>query len=276
MVAAGLVPPAVQAQEEAKERDKEEEQLNRVWRIEGLRTGFCVQLLVDPAKLGVSLPRGARPLRADAIENLSPALRTVVSNQPEFAAWTPSTICLYYMESVDVGSLRVSERDPSKAPMIGIWAVAAADAAGGARRDVVLRFFTNNGRLERAGQVNGLDLRRVRSTVREIPNEDDPAAPPIGTRYQLKLGKTLVTWDGRRVSDSTRAQGRVTNQWRADSKRRGPLSARLVLAPEWTRAMAGSLRVEGEDAFAEASKASPIRYVAPAYVGGAGELAFGR
>jgi hypothetical protein len=270
-VVAGVIPPCLQAQEETKE-----EQLNQVWHIEGLRTGFCVQLLIDPRQLDVAVPRGARPLRADAIQNLSPLLRTVISNQPEFAAWTPSSLCLYYMETVDVGSLRVSERDPGKAPMIGIWALAAADAEGGARRDVVLRMFTNTGRLERAGQVNGLDLRKVRSIVRDIDNEDDPSAPPIGIRYQLKLGKTLLTWDGRRISDSTRAQGSQSSEWRADSRRRGQMSARLTLTPEWTKAMVGSLRVEGEDDFANAIKGSPIRFVGPAVQGGGGELAFGR
>jgi hypothetical protein len=247
-----------------------------VWQIDGLRTGFCVQLLVDPAQLDVTIPGASRPLRADAIEDLSPVLRTVVSNQPEYAAWTPSAVCLYYMETVDVGSLRVTERDPNKVPMIGVWTLAAADAAGGARKDVVLRFFTNNGRLERAGQVSGLDLRTVRSTVRDIANEDDATAPPIGTRYQLKLGKTLLTWDGRRVGDSTRASGPLSSEWRADSRRRGPMTARLVLTPEWTKAMVGSLQVEGEDDFADAIKASPIRFVGPAVLGGRGELAFGR
>ena len=247
-----------------------------MWQIENLRTGFCVELLLDPAQLDVGLPRDARPLRADAAEDLSAELRTVIANQPEYGAWIPSTLCLYYMQTVDVGSLRVTERDPGKFPMLGIWALAATDVRGGGRKDVVLRLFTNNGRLERAGQVNGLDLRTVRSTVREIADEDDPRAPPLGTRYQFKLGKTLVTWDERTVSDSTPATGMVGTQWRADSKKRGPMSARLALAPKWTRPMVGSLRVEGEDAFARALKGSPIRYVAPAVLGGTGELAFGR
>jgi hypothetical protein len=270
---AGVVPPCLQAQEEAKE-----EQPNRSWRIEGLQTGFCVQLLLDPAQLDVTIPSDTRLLRADAIEDLNPVLRTVVTNQPEFAAWTPSTICLYYMETVDAGAFRVSERNPIKAPMIGVWALAAADAAGGARKDLALRLFTSSGRLERAGKLNGLDIREVRSTIRDIRNEEsaDPNAPPIGLRYEFKLGKTLLTWDGRIVSDSTRANGPVSIEWRADSRRGGPMTTRLTLTPEWTKAMIGSLRVEGKDDFADAIKASPIRFVGPAVLGGGGELAFGR
>jgi hypothetical protein len=201
----------------------------------------------------------------------------VIADQPEFAAWTPSRLCLYYMETVDAGALgRVSKRDPGKAPMIGVWTLAAADGGGGARRDVALRVFTNAGRLERAGEVNGLDVRKVRSTVGEIDSEDEASASPIGIRYQLKVGKTLLTWDGRRVSDSTRADGPMSSEWRADGRRQGTVTARLTLTPVWTKAMVGSLRVEGDDDFAQAIKASPIRFVGPAVQGGGGELAFGR
>lgn len=247
-----------------------------MWTIERLHTGFCVQLLVDPAKLDVPVSRSARPLRADAIETLSPVLKTVIANQPEFAPWSPSSICLYYMETVDLGGIRVSERELSKRPLLVVWSMAAADVEGGARRDVVLRMFTNTGRVERAGQVSGLDIRTIRSTVDELENEEDPRAPPIGIRYQLKFGKTLMIWDGRRVADSTRAEGATTAAWRADSRRRGPMSARLRLNPEWTQAMVGSLQIEGDDDFARAVKASPIRFVGPAMLGGTGELAFGR
>ena len=54
------------------------------------------------------------------------------------------------------------------------------------------------------------------------------------------------------------------------------MTARLTLTPEWTKGMAGSLRVVGDDDFAEAVKASPIRFVGPAVMGGGGEFAFGR
>jgi hypothetical protein len=268
-----VVAPGLQAQG-GKESD--EAQRNKVWQIEGLRTGFCVQLLLDPAKLDVAIPQSARLLRADGIENLSPVLRNVISTQPEYGAWTPSSVCLYYMESVDVGSLRVSERNPRKAPMIGVWSLAAVEAVGGARRDLVARLFTNSDRLERAGQLNGMDLRTVRSRVYPVLNDEDATAPPLGTSYEIKLGKTLLIWEGRRVSDSTRASGPVAADWRADSRRKGAMTARLVLSPVWTQAMVGSLRVEGKDAFAQAVKASPIRFVGPAMLGGTGELVFGR
>jgi hypothetical protein len=266
---AGLVPSRLAAQ--AKEPDPE---LTDVWRIAGLQNAFCVQLLLDPAKLDI--PADVRPLRADAVQSLSPPLQTVIANQPEFAAWSPSSICMYYMETVDVGPVRISESNPDKAPMIGMWSIAAADTSGGNQRDYVLRLFTNSGRLERAGELRGLNLRTVRSTVREVIMEDEVAAVPVGTRYQFKLGKTLLTWDGRNVDDSTRASGQLSSVWRTESRRGDPIAARLALAPEWTKSMVGFLRVEGKDDFAKAIMASPIRFVGPARIGGGGEFAFGR
>jgi hypothetical protein len=272
----GVFPRPMLAQDEEQQDEKDKAKLNRVWQIDRFKTGFCIQLLVDPVKLELDITRNARVLKAEAMEDLSPVLKTVVGNQPELGSWTPSNICLYFMERVDVGSLMVSEKDPAKIPMIGVWTLAAADAAGGARKDVVLRVFTNSGRLERAGQVGGLDIRTIRTVIRPIENEDDPNAPPLGTLYQLRFGKTLLTWSGRQASDSTPAGRPQVTQWRADSKRRGALTARLSLTPEWIQPMVGSLRIEGEDDFAEAVKASPIRFVGPAMLGGAGELAFGR
>jgi hypothetical protein len=245
-----------------------------VWQIDGLRTGFCVKLLVDPSKLDVRLPRDAQPLRADKDSELGPALRSVIAEQPEFAGWSPSKVCVYYAETVTAGPVRVSERKPDKAPMIGLWSIAAMD--GAERKDLVLRLFTNSGRLERAAGLSGLDLREVRSSVEDVVNDEAPNAPPIGIRYQIRLGKATLTWEGRRASDSTRADGPVAAEWRADSRRHGPLDGRLTLTPEWTKPMVGWLQVEGKDAFAEAVKGSPTRFVGPAMQGGGGELAFGR
>ena len=53
--------------------------------------------------------------------------------------------------------------------MLGVWTISAAEGAGNAPQDVVLRLFTNSGRLERAAEVSGLDLRKVESEVRTFP-----------------------------------------------------------------------------------------------------------
>jgi hypothetical protein len=48
----------------------------------------------------------------------------------------------------------------------------------------------------------------------------------------------------------------------------------MTLAPSYSRAMAGALKVDGKDALAKALRASPTRFAGPAYLGGAGSVTF--
>ena len=62
----------------------------KVWRLEGLRTGFCVQFLLAPSsEVLKDLPPGVRPLPASEVPDLHVSLKSVVEGQPEFAAWSP-------------------------------------------------------------------------------------------------------------------------------------------------------------------------------------------
>lgn len=250
-----------------------EERRTTVWRLEGLQTGFCVQLLLDPSKLDPQMTGGARPARADAVADLHPALRNVIATQPEFASWSPSTLCLYYVSTVDAGPFKVSGSNPAKAPLIGAWSVAATEGKG--TRHVALTAFTNYGRLQRAAGLEKLELKRIRSEVDSVMDEEAPEPLRIGTRFRIRLGKAHLIWDGRLTDDSTRAAGPASSEWLVPGSGRRTV-ARVSLSPDWTRAMVGSLRVEGKGDFAEALKASPIRFVGPAFTGGGGEFAFGR
>ena len=66
----------------------------RGWRLAGLRSCFCVQLLLDPAsEVLQELPTGYTPVAASQAGNLHRSLRDVVEGQPEFASWSPSRLC---------------------------------------------------------------------------------------------------------------------------------------------------------------------------------------
>jgi hypothetical protein len=205
----------------------------------------------------------------------------VIQNQPEFGTWIPSRLCLYYFAGVDAGPARVREKDPRKAPLLAAWTFAAADGSG-ARRDVALEFVSGSGRLARAAQNAGVNLLEARSVIGLVPFVSEEGVPSSDSRYQLKIGKTLITWDGRPAGDSTRVEQPIHAEWMtsgrrsAGSRRADWWHARLALSPEWSRGMAGSLRVQGKDDFANALKASPIRFVGPLYSRGGGELHFER
>ena len=94
------------------------------WRLADTRKGFCIQLLLDPAKLR-DLPDGVRLISAENYKELHPVLRGVVNSQPEYKSWSPSALCFYYLTRVVGASESIGgDKDPTKAPVLGIWTVA--------------------------------------------------------------------------------------------------------------------------------------------------------
>jgi hypothetical protein len=240
-----------------------------VWTLEGLRTGQCVRFLLDPTVARRALHDGTRLLPASRDETLHPALRSVIDGQPEFAAWTPSALCLYYGDVLNLGGRRFGGKDPRKRQMIGLWTVAASEPGSGARRDVVLDFFGVGGGLVQAAGYGKVKLSEAQSSVSKVPGTDNDL-------YEVKIGKTRLTWNGRAVGDSTRVGQPIQESWLAKGTSGMVWRVHATLKPEWSRPMVGMLRVEGKDDLAKALKASPIRFVGPLYQGGGGELRFSR
>ncbi len=246
-----------------------------MWRLETLHRGFCVQFLIAGATLARELPEGSRPLPASRVSGLDPALQSVVEGQPEYAAWTPSDLCIFYFEAVDARGQRVHDDDPSKAPMLAFWTVAAVDSASASRRDLALEVVTNNGRLERSGRLIGLEISTERSSVAPVPPDED-GVPSGLDRYRFRVRGTQFIWDGRRAVDSARVEAPLAREWRQVGRRGDWVTGKLTLAPGWSGAMIGSLKVEGKDDLAKMLKASPIRFVGPAYYGGVGSFEFAK
>lgn len=267
VLAGGLSGQSVSAQTDS----AEVEAARARWRLSDVRQSFCVQWLLNPDSLRTRLPRGVHLLPADANADLHPVLRRVVANQPEYRSWTPSALCFYRMGAVAAGSNMIqSGADSARAPVLGIWTVAAETGATGPR-NLALELRANAGALRKAGDRAGLELKRLNITVGPVPREDG-APRPDETRYQIQFGKTLLVWDGRSREDSTRVGAAVAWNWQVVRQKGGWLTGALTLKPQTSSMMIGSLRVEGKDPLARALQASPIRYVGPAYQGGEGEL----
>lgn len=246
-----------------------------MWRLEAMHRGFCVQFLVTGATLARELPEGTRPLPASQVSSLHPALRSVVEGQPEYAAWTPSDLCLFYFEAVDARGQRVHDDNPSKAPMLAFWTVPVADSQSRSGRDLALEVATNSGRLERSGNLAGLEIKRERSSIAPVPPDEEGVQSGLD-RYRFRIRGTQFIWDGRPAADSARVDAPLVREWKQVGRRRDWVTGKLTLAPGWSRAMIGSLKVEGKDDLAKMLKASPIRFVGPAYYGGAGSFEFAR
>lgn len=240
----------------------------QVWDLQGLRAGYCVRFLVDPRKAPRTPKNEFLLLRADQDKQLHPALRGVIATQPEFASWAPSRLCFYYLDAVQMGSHRVAHKDARKPQMMAVWSLATAVRGTKARRDFVVEMFGGRGRLSRAAEGTGVSMEEVRASVSD-------AADSIADVYSVKVGKTLLVWNGRPAGDSTRVTRPIVESWSLVGLRSlGIWQTELTFAPVWSRPLVGSLRVEGKGDLAKALKGSPIRFVGPLYHGGGGRLRF--
>ncbi len=242
------------------------------WRLGGLRTAFCVQLLMDPASDALKdLPSGYRPVPASEAADLHVVLRGVLKEQPEFGTWSPSRLCFNAADTVQTREYTLAGHGGVHPHLFASWTVLAA-APGGPAGDVALKLFTNSGRLIRSARLAGQVMREARVAVGLVPSEDENGVPSSDERFQIKVGRTIVTWDGPPVRESAAVQEPWRMSWAATGARRAVVSGEIVLSPVSSRAMSGSLKVEGKDAFAKALRASPTRFAGPAYRGGGGSI----
>lgn len=240
----------------------------RTWRLQGLRNGYCVQFLVEPEAAAKELKSGFTLLTAGRDSSLHPALQHVIHSQPEFASWTSSKVCLYYLDAVQVGKRRIAERDPRKYQLIGVWTLATLEQ-GGNRRDLVLDLYASRESLLNAAEVAQIRLHEIHSSFYDHPDSTADV-------YSLKIGKTQLTWSGRPAGDSVRVERPIAEHWSVSGLRHGMQSAELIVTPAWSRGVVGSLQVEGKGDLGKILRASPIRFVGPLYRGGGGELRFSR
>jgi hypothetical protein len=198
----------------------------------------------------------------------------VIKSQPEFGSWSPSRLCLYYFDTVQVGSTVLRNKNPSKKPLLGLWSVGVAEAASGKPSELLLDMLGNSGRLERFGKAAGVYVHEVESSLGKVPVVDREGVASNDDQYRLKFRGTEIIWDGRLTADSTSVQGALSNEWMTQGAQAGWVIGGLRLSPGWRHQMVGSLRVEGKNTFARMLKASPIKFVGPLLKKGDGELSF--
>lgn len=246
------------------------------WELEGLRSAFCVQLLLDPAsELMHDLPAGWRAVPASADTNLHVSLRSVIEGQTEYAAWSPSRLCFTTVDTIRTKEFSLADKSGRRPQLFGYWTVLAAGPSG-TPQDVAIDLFANSGRLIRSARLGGQQLHEARLTVGKVPAEDENGVPSSDDRFQVKLNGTVVTWDGRLAGDSAAVADPIEDTWSVTGMRGGVVTGSLTLAPARSQPMAGSLKVDGKNELAKALRASPTRFAGPSFRGGAGKVTFAR
>jgi len=193
-----------------------------------------------------------------------------VAAQPEFAPWAPSKLCFYYLDAVQIGKDRVADKKHRKPQLLGVWSMATVVRETGAQRDYVVDLYVGHRKLRSAAQGTGVSTETVGSTVLD-------AADTIPDVYTVKIGKTLLVWNGRPAGTRSRVNQPISETWSMVGLRSlGIWQTQMELAPESSQPLVGSFRVEGKGDLAGALKGSPIRFVGPLYRGGGARLRFTR
>ena len=256
------------------QQSDEEGPIARVWTFDELYQSFCVQFLIEPASLAQSLP-GVPLLPASAVEGLHPSLRSVITAQPEYASWTPSRLCLLYFGRFEAGGRRIRQEERRKAPMLGLWTVAAGAPAAGDRQDVAVELFTNSSSIESHAKLAGLEIGSVRTSAARAP-EDEDGRPSPNDRYGLRAGKAQINWEGRAAGDTVPMPEPLAIDFRGRGRRGGWVNGTLSLTARASGSMIGALKVAGKGELATALLKSPIRFVGPGFLGGGGTVRFQR
>lgn len=229
-----------------------------------------MRFLLDPRQAPRTPKDKFLLLRADQDRNLHPALRRLIATQPEFASWAPTRLCFYYLDAIQIGDHREADKKGRKPQLLAVWSLATVMVGTNSQRDFVVELYGGRGGLSRAAEGTGVSMEEVRASVLD-------AADTIPDVYSVKVGKTLLVWNGRPAGDSTRVSQPIVESWSLVGLRSlGIWQTELAFAPQWSRSLVGSFRVEGKGDLAKALKASPIRFVGPLYRGGGARLRFRR
>ncbi len=247
------------------------------WAFDGFRQSLCIEFLMEATPADKRLPKGFLPVAASRFSPLHPALRRLITEEPLYAAWIPAILCAYASQAVVVDGRRIVEgggggggSDTTARPMVGVWGIAGTPE--GEQRDslwVLPLFFTTNNRIRRAAETGLLSIRVIDETMETVPESPED-------RYEIKIGKTRLTWDGHLAGDSVPDPAPIRHWWWLKGRRGSTWRVEVELRPRWSRPTVGALRVEGKDDLAKALKASPIRMLGPAFWGGGGGLQFRR
>jgi len=250
----------------------QDKQGQTTWELKGLRSGFCVQLLLNPtSELLEELPKGYHAVPASAATGLHISLRSVIEGQPEFGGWSPSQVCFTTVDTIRTKEFSLKDGSGRHPQLLVLWTVLAAGPSGGPQ-DVALDLFANSDRLIRSAREAGQDVHDAKATIGKVPAEDVNGVPSTEDRFQVKLGGTTMTWDGHLAGDRVPTSRPVEIRWAASGERGAVVTGTLTWRAEYSRAMAGSLTIDGNKALAKALRESPTRFAGPAFRGGGGEV----
>lgn len=240
------------------------------WEIGEGRGSYCVHLLIAPREAADLALKGQRPVAARDYALLLPALRRVISDEPEYADWVPSQVCLWFTRGVTIGKRLYDRADGGKKQLAIFWWGLAATGdrlgAGPGLSQIVLA--TNNSGLKRQMELAFIQMERIEINRDSVAESDDEL-------YRLRLDRTDVFFSGHPRPDSTLTVGPVQHRWAVRGDANRVWQVEFSAYPTTISLLPGAFRFQGRGKLAEALAASPIRLVGTMLEGGTGWMKFG-
>ena len=246
----------------------------QAWGLQNLRARWCVYFLMDSVSADKRLTNDYQPRVANDFPGLSPAVMRLIHDEPGYSSWIPAQFCssLFDQALVDSRAVGDSSTTPGDSQILVTWLIGAtpkADTSGARPTYYVSMLRSDNWRLLRQGELWQLPGERAEHTVGKVPESTED-------RYEVKLGRTIVTWEGHLAGDSAWSAPPVEERWFTQSARNARISAQASFHPVSAQSVAGVLRIVGKDDLAKSLRATPIRMVGPMMWGGNGGIDFSK
>ena len=241
------------------------------WVVTDLKMGICVDFLIDPAVARGLVPEGYRVVPATHSTGLSPIVAREIAGDSVHLAWIPSRYCVLEGASVTAGDQFVTSGKDSVPVMLAYWGIAADRNEGEPRFDQLfaLQFWTSDWHVQKPSQDAFIQVATLKRSLTKVPES-------INDRYEIRMGKTSISWEGQLRRDSTAVTTPLAAPLLYVGLRAIHFSASVTGQPAWSRNPAGVLQVTGKDDLAQAMQASPIRHFGPVFWGGNARVDFSR
>lgn len=256
-------------------RAQQSPQVVQQWTLDNLRAQWCIHFLIEPAAAEDELPRGFRTRPASDFPGISPALGTLIRSEPNYATWIPSQFCSAHFDQAKLGETIMGDTNPpiGDTQYFGVWLIAAYPAATSSDSAIQTYYAamlrTSNWRLIRLAETALIPVQYAEPFAGKVPESPED-------RYRVKMGGTVLTWDGHRAGDSAWTAPPSRQKWWVINSRAARLIVDVQIQPDSAQNVAGTLQILGKDDLAKSLRASPIRMVGPAMWGGSGSIQFSR
>ena len=239
------------------------------WEVGAVSEEWCVHFLVEPTEAQDGLARGYRTLAAREVSDLPAPLLRVLADEPQYADWVPSQLCVAFPEEVTAEKRVYSRGDGGKPLALLWWGVAAAgDGSDPTARGLFLRLFaTTTSGLKRQMELDRIPMDRITVERGPVKDSDDQ-------RVRMRLDNAEIVFDGHPRQDSTLTPQPVHQLAALAGNLRHVWIVTTNLQATSAASLSGALRIQGKGDIARILNRSPIRLLGARISGAGGEVLF--